>query len=144
MKSQRTNKAGGRVDDLHMTYLQASLEGFRRSAHSLLIISGGAVVALLGLFPVLLPQGVGAPTVAAGMRWPVASFLAAAIAAVVAQLVFSLSAHGAAWGQVARERWFRWAGIIALALGICFFSLGAFAAIEVVGNTSPFEAAKTQ
>ena len=102
------------------------------------------MVALLGLFPVLLPRGVGAPTVAVGMRWPVAWFLAAAIAAMVAQLVFSLSAHGAAWGCGDRERRFRRAGIIALALGICLFSLGAFAAIEMVGNIAPFGAARNQ
>lgn len=60
--------------------------------------------------------------------------LAAAIAAVVAQLVLSLSAHGAAWGCVVSDRRLRRAGIIDLALGICFFSLGGFAAIELAAT----------
>lgn len=45
--------------------------GSRGSVHSLLMISGGAVVALLGQFPVLLPHGLSVTTAASSMRWPV-------------------------------------------------------------------------
>ena len=132
---ERRQKTGG-VDDLHLKYLEASFEGFRRSAHSLMMISGGAVIALLGLFPVLLPGGVGVSTVASEMKWPVAWFLVAVIVAVVAQLMFSLSAHSAAWGKVASERRFRTAGIVLLTAGTALFAVGAFATIDVVGDPS--------
>ena len=78
MPDQEPPKKGG-VGALNLKYLEASFEGFRRSTHSLMTISGGAVVALLGLFPVLLPSGVGAATVAAEMIRPVGWFLAAVI-----------------------------------------------------------------
>ena len=136
MDRQARREKTGRVDDLHLKYLEASFEGFRRSAHSLMIISGGAVAALLGLFPVLLPGGVGMSNAASAMKWPVAWFLVAVIMAVVAQLMFSLSAHSAAWGKVASERRFRTAGIVLLTVGTATFGMGAFAAVDVVGDPS--------
>lgn len=135
MPGQGPPKTGG-VDDLHLKYLEASFEGFRRSAHSLMTISGGAVVALLGLFPVLLPGGVGVAAVASEMMQPVGWFLAAVIFALVAQMAFSLSAHNAAWGKITGERRLRVAGMGLLALGTLLFALGALATVEVVGDPS--------
>lgn len=135
MPDQEPPKKGG-VGALNLKYLEASFEGFRRSTHSLMTISGGAVVALLGLFPVLLPSGVGVATVASEMMRPVGWFLAAVIVALVAQIVFSLSAHYAAWGGAAGERCLRIAGIASLLLGTVLFAIGAFATIEVVGDPS--------
>ena len=124
----------GTVGALNLKYLEASFEGFRRSTHSLMTISGGAVVALLGLFPVLLPRGVGAATVASEMMRPVGWFLAAVIAALLAQIVFSLSAHNAAWGNAPCEKRFRMTGIVLLSLGTLLFAAGAFATVDVVGD----------
>lgn len=135
MPSQEPGKTGG-VDDLHLKYLEASFEGFRRSAHSLMTISGSGVVALLGLFPVLLPGSVGVATVASQMMRPVGWFLAAAIAALVAQMAFSVSAHNAAWGRITGEKRLRVTGIALLSLGILLFAAGAFATIEVVSDPS--------
>lgn len=136
MGTQERRGTNGVVDNLHLKYLEASFKGFRQTAHALMMISGGAVVALLGLFPVLLPGGVGVATVASGMKWPVGWFLAAVIVAVVAQLMFALSAFRAAWGGVAGERHFRVAGIVLLLMGTVFFVVGAFATVEVVGDAS--------
>ena len=127
-------EGGAVTDELHLKYLEASIEGFLRSAHSLMVISGGAVVALLGLFPVLLPGGLGVATVASRMTKPVGFFLAAAISAVVAQIAFSWGAHSAAWGKVAAEFRFRMIGVVLLLVGTLLFATGAITTVDVVGQ----------
>ena len=74
------------VDELHQKYLEASFEGFRRTAQSLIATSGGSIVALLGLFRVLLPVEAGVSEIAFRMRWPVVSFIAAIFVAMLALL----------------------------------------------------------
>ena len=57
----------GQIDELHLGYLQASFEGSLRYAHSRLMTSGGAVVALPGQSRVLSPHGLGATKAASSI-----------------------------------------------------------------------------
>ena len=92
------------------------------------------MVALLGLFPVLLPTGLGVATVASRMKTPVGFFLASLTFAVVAQFAFSWSAHSAAWGKVAGEVRFRTIGVVLLLVGTLLFAAGAITAVDVAGQ----------
>ena len=92
------------------------------------------MVALLGLFPVLLPGGLGVATVASRMKTPVGFFLASVTFAIVAQFAFSWSAHSAAWGKVAAEFRCRMIGVVLLLVGTLLFATGAITTVDVVGQ----------
>ena len=91
-------------------------------------------MALLGLFPVLLPEGLGVAIVASRMKTPVWFFLASVIFAISAQFAFSWSAHSAAWGKVAGELRFRMIGVVLLFVGTLLFTVGAITAVDVAGQ----------
>ena len=92
-------------------------------------------MALLGLFRVLLPADAGFNEIAFRMRWPVVAFIAAVFVAMLALLSSYLSVHNAAWGQPAREKCFRHAGVALLSVGTVLFVVGAVStAILVMAN----------
>jgi len=122
------------VDELHLKYLEASFEGFRRTAQSLIATSGGSIVALLGLFRVLLPVDAGVSEIAFRMRWPVVSFIATIFVAMLALLSSYLSVHYAAWGHPRREKRFRLVGVALLSAGTVLFVIGAISTAMLVMN----------
>ena len=136
--TQTQENQGKSVDSLHLKYLEASFEGFRRSAFHLTLINAGAILALIGLFPVFVSAGADLKTVAPLMKCPLLFLLFGLIASILSLTMFSLSQHGAAWGKTKRERRFRITGKTLLSVAMILFSIGAFLAISIISNPLSF------
>lgn len=126
------------VDSLHLKYLEASFEGFRRSAFYLTLINAGAILALIGLFPVFVSAGADLKTVAPLMKSPLLLLLFGLIVSILSLTMFSLSQHEAAWGKPKRERRFRIMGQALLSVAIILFCIGAFLAISIISDPASF------
>lgn len=133
MKTQR-----GGVDDLHLKYLEASFEGFRRASFSLILLNAGAILALIGLFPVIAPTEIDLATVASSMKCPLVFFLFGILTSVTSLVAFSLSAQSAAWGKVADERNYRLAGIVLVLIAMILFGAGSWSAIDAISEPTLF------
>ena len=136
MKTQQ-----GNVDDLHLRYLEASFEGFRRASFSLILLNAGAILALIGLFPVIAPSDLDLATVASRMKYPLVFFLFGILTSVTSLVAFSLSAQTAAWGEVACERKYRLTGIVLVFFAMILFGLGSWSAIDAISEPTLFSSA---
>lgn len=129
MKTQQN-----KVDELHLKYLEASFEGFRRASFSLILLNAGAILALIGLFPVIAPSDIDLAAVASGMKCPLVFFLFGILTSVISLVTFSLSAHTAAWGEATKERQYRSIGIALVFIAMLLFGAGSWSAFDAISQ----------
>ena len=136
MSDQQTQQRqpGNNVSDLNLKYLEASFESFRRVGSSLILLNAGAILALIGLFPIFASKGVDLPSVAIGIECPLILFIVGIFVAICSLLAFYLSTHNAAWGRPKLERNWGLAGIVSLIIATILFAGGAWSAIDAISD----------
>ena len=122
------------VAELNLTYLEASFEVFRKSSFSLMILNAGAILALIGLLPIMTQTGLNVSSLATSMKIPLLLFVSGLTSSVCSQVTTYFSAHGAAWGKAGMERKWRQAGIICLIVSLVLFVFGACISVESLAD----------
>lgn len=122
------------VAELNLKYLEASFEGFRKSSYSLMILNAGAILALIGLLPIMTQTGLHVSSLATSMKIPLLLFVAGLTSSVCSQVMAYFSAHGAAWGKVGMERKWRKAGIVCLIVSLLLFVCGAWTSVDSLAD----------
>jgi len=104
----------------------------------MMLLNAGAILALLGLLPVLSETGMHVAAAASGMRIPMASFLCGLLASVLSLLCLPMSTHAAAWGKSSSERRWRYGGIALVAIALALFAFGAWSALDTIRDPALF------
>ena len=132
-----SDSSNSSVGELNLRYLDVAQQAALKTANSLLLVNGGAIVASLSLLSVLAANKVPPQVAAQALKAPLLLFVVGICAAIFALICVHYSAHKAAWGEPRWERNFRWMLRGSIITSLTLFAAGSWYALQAVSSIQP-------